>query len=146
MDRTNRFQIPWRVFLGAAFLTLAVPIPWLFAALLAAAVHELGHIAATKLCGVKIQEIHVGLCGAKILIPPMEAGQQLFCLLSGPAASFLLLLLRHCFPRIAICGFIQGVFNLLPWGESDGANALGCVRRMEIRRNIACKRRKHRVQ
>ena len=58
---------------------------------------------------------------------PLPVGAELVCVLAGPAASLLLLLLVRPFPRLALCGFVQGVYNLLPLGRLDGARAVACL-------------------
>lgn len=57
----------------------------------------------------------------------MSPGRELLCVLAGPAVSFSLLALARFFPRIAICGLVQGIYNLLPIYPLDGGKALRCM-------------------
>lgn len=51
-------------------------------------------------------------------------GAEILSALAGPAGSFLLLSLYRVAPHIAICGLIQGMYNLLPVYPLDGGRAL----------------------
>lgn len=103
---------------------MLLPFPWFMAFLFAAAIHECGHLAAIVLAGSKVLEIRIGAAGAKILAAPQSEHRNLLCCLAGPAASLSLLLLVHIFPRIAICGFVQGMYNLLPFPAMDGGQII----------------------
>lgn len=61
---------------------------------------------------------------------PMPSWQELVCILAGPAGSFFLLLLDDFIPKTAICGLVQGIFNLLPLYPLDGGRALYCLCKM----------------
>lgn len=111
----------------AAFLLLAVPLKWLLAAWIAAIFHELCHIAAIHVCNGSVCEIRVGAGGALLETSPMTAGKELLCALAGPFGSLLLTLLLRCISELAICGCIQGVYNLLPLYPLDGGRALRCL-------------------
>ena len=110
-----------------ALLLLSAPLPWVGAALAAAAFHEACHWAVLKLTGVRIQGMTVSAAGAVLETGPMEPRQELWSALAGPAGSLLLLTLLRRFPRIALCGGIQGLFNLLPVYPLDGGRALRCL-------------------
>ena len=114
-------------FLLLALLLLTAPLPWVGAALAAAAFHEACHWAALRLTGGRLRGMTVSAAGAVLKTGPMEPRQELWSALAGPAGSLLLLTLLRRFPRIALCGGIQGLFNLLPVYPLDGGRALRCL-------------------
>lgn len=131
--------IDFSVYLFLTLLLLLVPLKWLLAAIFAAAIHELFHVFVIRLCCGKIHSIHIGLRGAKLDIAPLSPVMELLSAAAGPVGSFLLLMLAAWFPRLAICGFFQGCFNLLPIYPMDGGRVLRCIRDLWIRRKIPCK-------
>lgn len=114
---------PW-LYYFAALLVLTLPLNWLLAALAAAAVHELCHLAAVRALGGEVLEIRVRPGGAVIDAALPEKGRALLAALAGPAGSLLLLSLCRWFPRLSLCGAVQGLFNLLPVRPLDGGRAL----------------------
>ena len=62
--------------------------------------------------------------GARMDAAPLPLKADLCCVLAGPTASLLLGLLLPVAPRLALCGIVQGVYNLLPLGTLDGARAV----------------------
>ena len=115
------------VCLFGALLLLTLPLPWLAAALTAACVHELGHLLALRLLGAGRSEIRIGCTGAKIHTSFSEPWRELVCAAAGPAAGLLLLLAARRFPRIAVCGLAQSVYNLLPVYPLDGGRMFHSV-------------------
>lgn len=111
----------------AAFLLLAVPLKWLLAAWTAAIFHELCHIAVIRIFRSSICEIKISTGGAVLEATPMTPGKELLCALSGPFGSLLLFAFVHRLPELAVCGCIQGIYNLLPFYPLDGGRALRCL-------------------
>lgn len=116
---------------------LLFPVRVLAGLLLAAAIHEAGHILAVRLCGGRLYRIRLHIGGARIDSAPLSPGRELLCILAGPAAGTLTVLAWRVFPELAVAGLLQTVFNLLPLPNLDGGRAL---------RNICCKMRRFGVQ
>ena len=124
-------------FLVLGLMALLFPLRFLAGVLLAAAVHELGHILAVRFMGGRIRSLRLHAFGARIEAAPMSYGRAALCALAGPAAGALTLLAWRSFPELALAGLVQTVFNLLPLPHLDGGTAA---------RNICCKIRDFRIQ
>lgn len=111
----------------AALLCMILPLPWIIAVLTAAGIHEVSHILAAQISGGTIHSMTVGLSGAVIHASSMTVRKQLFCIFAGPATSLLLILTGRYTPQLALCGLVQGCFNLLPIYPLDGGRALHCI-------------------
>lgn len=117
------------VWITLAMMLLMLPLKWIIAAILAAAVHELCHAAAVLLCGGRISQLQIGENGAVMFATPLLPVQEMFCLLAGPAGGLLLLLFLKWIPRTAICAAVQSAYNLMPLWHLDGGRALRCLLR-----------------
>ena len=118
-------------------MVLLFPLRFLVGVLLAAFIHELGHILAVKFSGGHVLAIRLRSFGARIEATPMSPGRAALCALAGPAAGALTIFAYKFFPELALAGLVQTVFNLLPVYPLDGGRAL---------RNICCKIRDFRIQ
>lgn len=103
---------------------LLLPFSWLFAAAVAAVIHELGHLATAKIRKVPWDELKIGAGGMVMHMGCMTEKDTLLIALAGPGASFLLCGLVHIWPQVAICGLVQGLYNLLPIYPLDGGRVL----------------------
>jgi len=110
---------PQAYFLGALLLLL-LPLDWLMAAVFAAVFHELCHMVALKLKGGSVHSIHIHWNGCVIEADRIGQIHPIFSILAGPLGSLSLLFLRRIAPQIAVCGFIQGLYNLIPLMPLDG--------------------------
>lgn len=120
-----------------ALMLLLFPLRFLVGVLLAALIHELGHLLALKISGGRVLSIRLRSFGARIEAAPMSPGRTALCALAGPAAGALTIFAYKTFPELALAGLVQTVFNLLPVYPLDGGRAL---------RNICCKIRDFRIQ
>lgn len=113
------------IFLALAVLVL--PLRWMGAAILAAAVHEACHWAAVTLCGGQVHRLSAGLLGAEMSVTGLNAWQELLCALAGPLGGLAMLSLSRFLPRTALCAGLQSLYNLLPVYPLDGGRALRCL-------------------
>ena len=135
----NRLSISGSSLIFLALLLLVLPFRWILAALLAAALHELGHYIAIRLCGGQVRDLTILQSGAALQTGEMSREKELFCTIAGPLCGSLLIPLVRFAPRLAICASIQTLYNLLPIYPLDGGRALRCVTAMWLSPNIAKK-------
>ena len=117
----DRIWILWAIWI------LIFPLTWIISFFLAVVVHELFHVAAIYLVGGKVKGISVLPAGVLLEAEGIEGGREILCALAGPCGSFLLVFLARVSPGLALCGFVQGVFNLLPVYPLDGGRALRSI-------------------
>ena len=126
-------------------LILMLPLNWVLAVFMAALIHELCHFAVLRILRVPVFAMRIGGRGAAMETGSMTQFQELLCTLAGPVGSFMLLLLVRIFPRLAICGLIQGIYNLIPLYPMDGGRIARCAIAV-LRGKSHCKREKLGVQ
>lgn len=113
-----------------AMMLLLLPLRWICAALVAALIHELGHYGAVMLCKGHVSRMRVGAIHSAMEVTGLTDWQEILCILAGPLAGLLTLLLVRQLPLIAICGFAQTLYNLLPVYPLDGGRLLRCLSRI----------------
>lgn len=127
----KRFPIEFSLTPGSCFLSalllLILPLKLLLAVFFAASIHELFHLLAILACRVPILQIRIIAGGAEIHTAPMPLFLELLCALAGPVGSLFCLLLARDFPLLALCGFLQGIYNLLPLYPLDGGRVFRCA-------------------
>ena len=74
---------PSACFLGAVLLLL-LPFQWLLGVLLAALLHEAGHLLALHILRARVVSIRIGCRGAEISVLPLLYWQELLAALAGP--------------------------------------------------------------
>ena len=107
------------------------------AALLAAFLHELGHIIAAKIYNIELGELRLGIFGASLTSRVMLCSykKEIFLCLAGPLVNLIsvLILFPFCKNYDGFCAlFISaslflGLLNLLPIYEFDGGRILFCL-------------------
>ncbi|MCL2013791.1 MAG: site-2 protease family protein [Oscillospiraceae bacterium] len=115
-------------FLFVALLTitlLADRSGLVFFSLLAALIHETGHIAAFAVFKSKPHEASVEISGIKLTKPPdkLSAGKEVVLLFAGSAVNFVVFAVFFFvlkFESFAYIHLMIGVFNMLPIAPLDG--------------------------
>lgn len=103
---------------------MLLPFDWLLSVIIAALIHEAGHILTVILLGGKVHRIRISVTGCVIDSGGLRDAERLMSILAGPVSSLGLVCLRIICPKIAVCGLFQGLFNLLPILPLDGGRIL----------------------
>ena len=107
-----------------AISLLLLPINWVLGWVLAAWVHEIGHLICIHYFRIPILSVSVGIQGAKIHSGPIPFPTNFLCTLAGPIGGLMLLFGIRLIPEAAICGLIQSSWNLIPMFSMDGSCAI----------------------
>ncbi len=113
-----------RFMISCALMLLVFPLSWIFSWLVAVVVHELFHYCALRICGCEVYSLMVTPAGVVMETSHLTGMKGIVCYLAGPLGGFLLCVFAKYFPLLAICGFLQSIFNLIPVRPLDGGQAL----------------------
>ncbi len=120
-------QIDGQLLIALALMLLLLPLKWVLAVILAVLVHEMFHAAAVYLLSGRIYSLRFGLGGARMQLDALPPGKELAVALAGPLGSAALMLLAPVLPRLAICGLVHCIYNLLPIFPLDGGRILSSL-------------------
>lgn len=100
-----------------------------FSLIIAALVHELGHIAAIKICGGRLSDFSADFCGFSICGTGISSlPEEIFILLSGPSAGIILAMAmssNNAFgSMLGEVSLLLSAYNLLPALPLDGGRAV----------------------
>lgn len=118
------------------------------AAILAAALHEIGHIIAAKLCNIPLEELKLGIFGAALTPKTLLCSykKEILLCIAGPLMNLLsallllpLLNVTKFFSLFISASLFLGILNLLPIHEFDGGRILFCILSSKISINSSTK-------
>lgn len=115
------------VYLAVPFIFLAIPINVFLSWLIAAIVHELGHIVFLFLFHGKISKIRITIGGAIIYGSDLCWGKNIVCTLAGPGIGVLPVFFIEYFPIIGLFSLMLTIYNLLPIYPLDGGRILRII-------------------
>ncbi len=131
MIRLGRVEATGGFLLLVAWLNYIDPSCLVPMAMLACAVHELGHYAAILACGESVKGIRLTVIGAEMVLEhPLGYWQEGLTALAGPGVNLLLALIFCCFEEgllFAGLNLALALFNLAPVGRLDGGRAVYCT-------------------
>jgi Zn-dependent protease len=110
----------------------------LFLGLIAATLHEVGHLLAARAVGVNVKTIGFTWKGMYMVREAGPPAKNLIVSLAGPLMNAALLLFWHWSPAFGLANLCFAFCNLLPIQDSDGERAWRCWR--TIRREQASSR------
>lgn len=97
--------------------------------LLAAALHECGHLTALLALEIPITGLELRAGGAVIRAALPGGRREALALAAGPGVNLLLAaLFWRAWPRFGLCNLTLGLVNLLPFPQRDGGRLLRSLR------------------
>ncbi len=133
----NKIKIKISFFGGLMVAALILTHSYLsLAALLAAAIHECGHILAARVCKISLCEMRLGIFGASLSTSSglCSYKKEIFLAAAGPFFNFLTVALFYPIIKNAndfselflAASLFLGILNLLPIADLDGGRILYC--------------------
>jgi len=119
-----RIQVDPLLFLCIPAMLLLLPLRWFCAVMIAALVHESGHLLCITALGGCVQEIRFEIPGAVIFAFAPDFLSHCISIAAGPVLSLFLILWRNTYPELALCGLAQGLYNLIPILPLDGGRLM----------------------
>lgn len=90
--------------------------------------HECGHVAAARVCGVKVKQVGISWIGLFVKREPGPRWANVLISFSGPFVNLLLAsVLWNAIPSFAQVNLFIGVGSLLPLPKSDGKRILALL-------------------
>lgn len=124
MEINRKWSVSPSFCLALAVSVVIIPLKWVLSWLVAMIIHEFAHYLALRSTGVSVSNIELGTSGARMDTQGLCGWRESVCAAAGPIGSLLLCAFSSAFPSVALCGFIHGIFNLLPLFPLDGGRIL----------------------
>ena len=133
----HKIKISLSVFGALMIASLFVTHSYIsIAALVAAALHELGHVAAARICSIRLTELRLGIFGAALR--PADTlcsyGRERAMTAAGPLVNLISAGIALALPiggeavgMFVAASLFLGLLNLLPINELDGGRILSCL-------------------
>ncbi len=100
--------------------------------------HELGHLAAALLCGVKVKKVGLSRTGLYTVREPGPRWANLCVSLAGPLVNLLLAIaLRDVLHTFAWVNLFAFAYNFLPIPNSDGSRIVALLARTPLNQGQA---------
>lgn len=125
------------VYVAFCVLLLVLPLQWVLAWLLAAAIHECAHNVILRLCNVPVVSFALTICGAKIHVGPCPVWKECLSAIAGPISGTVLMIFGQQLPYLAVCAFLQTILNIVPIKEFDGGRVINCLLRLILNERLA---------
>ena len=120
-------HFPATMYILMALFLLLLPLDWVLSVVFAGLFHELCHVFAVYAMNGRILRMEIRPMGCILETGRLDRQKQFISILAGPMGSLALLFLSHAAPKVAVCGLVQGIFNLLPVYPLDGGRLLALI-------------------
>ena len=120
----------------SVFIVLLDFSPFIYLILTAAAIHELGHLAAMYICGVKIDRITVYPFGLDIRVSPRLISYKRELLIKSAGIAVNIIAALCCLPFNAVVFLFANItlalLNIIPITSLDGGGILEIILSMRL--------------